>query len=100
MLTRKQKEKIVEDLTDKMKRQKILIFTDFRGLKTGDNRNLRKQLKDIDGDYKVVKKTLIKLALEKAKKTADISKFNASVALVFGYSDPLASTKIVSKFSK
>jgi len=33
MLTKKQKEEVVKDLTDKIKRQKSLIFTDASGVK-------------------------------------------------------------------
>ncbi len=100
MLTKEQKKKIIEDLTDKMKRQKVLVFTNFSGLKTGEARDLRKQLKGVDSDYKVAKKTLIKLALEKTKKAVDVSQFESSLALIFGYDDPITPAKIISKFSR
>lgn len=100
MLTREQKERIIEDLTDRIKRQKVLVFTDFRGLKVGETRDLRKKLREAGMEYKVAKKTLIKLALEKAKKVVDILQFKSSVALVFGYNDPILPAKIISGFSK
>jgi len=100
MLTKEQKKKIIEDLTDRIKRQKVLVFTDFRGLKVGETRDLRKKLREAGMEYKVAKKTLIKLALEKAKKVVDILQFKSSVALVFGYNDPILPAKIISGFSK
>ncbi len=100
MLTKKQKEEIVEELADKLKRQKALVFTDFRGLKVGEMQDLRKQLREVEVEYKVAKKTLIKLALEKAKKEVDVSQFENSVALAFGFADPIMPAKTISNFSK
>lgn len=101
MLTKKQKAEIVEDLINKLKQQKVLIFTDFRGLKTSDLRDLRKQLKEANSEYKVAKKTLTKLALEKTGiKDINLDEFTGSIGLVFGYSDPVVPAKIVNNFSK
>lgn len=100
MLTKKQKEEIVNELTDKLKRQKALVFTDFRGLKVGEIQDLRKELRQTEIEYKIAKKTLIKLALEKAKKEVDTSQFGASVALAIGYQDLIMPAKIISKFAK
>ncbi len=100
MLTKEQKQQIVEELTDKLKRQKALVFTDFRGLKVEEMMDLRKQLREAEIEYKVAKKTLIKLALKKAKNETDINQFEDSVALAFGFADPIIPAKIISKFAK
>jgi large subunit ribosomal protein L10 len=100
MLTKTQKQQLIEELADKLKRQKGLVFTDFRGLKVGEIENLRKELKEAEIEYKVAKKTLIKLALEKAKKKIDISQFKDSVALAFGFQDSIMPAKIINNFSK
>jgi len=100
MLTKAQKQQLIEELADKLERQKGLVFTDFRGLKVWEIENLRKELKEAGIEYKVAKKTLIKWALEKAKKKIDISQFKDSVALAFGYQDPITPIKIISKFAR
>ncbi len=100
MLTKQQKEQIIKDLADKIKRQKVLIFADFRGLKVKEAQDLRRKLKEVDGEYKVAKKTLIKIALEKAKKEIDVSQFDASLSLIFGYSDLISPVKTLVKFAK
>jgi len=100
MLTKKQKEQVIEDLTDRIKRQKVLVFTDFSGLKVSETSDLRKKLREAGMEYKVAKKTLIKIAMEKAKRVADVMQFKSSVALVFGYNDPIMPAKIISGFSK
>ena len=100
MLTRKQKEKIVEELADKIKRQKTLIFIDAKGVKVGDIQKLRRELKKVEAEYRVAKKTLIDLALKKEKKEMDISDFSGSLAMSLGYKDPIALIKILAKFAK
>jgi large subunit ribosomal protein L10 len=100
MLTKAQKQQLIEELADKLERQKGLVFTDFRGLKVGEIEDLRKELKEAGIEYKVAKKTLIKLAIEKAKKKIDISQFKDSVALAFSYQDPITPIKIISKFAR
>ncbi len=89
MLTREQKKQIVEELADKMKRQKSLIFTDVTGVNVGEIQDLRRKLREQEIEYKVAKKNLIKLALEKEKQDLDISEFNGSLALAFSYKDPI-----------
>ncbi len=100
MLTLKQKKEVVEKLSDKIKNQTALIFTDFSGLEVGELQELRSQLNQVDAEYKVAKKTLIKRALDQVKIDIDINKFNSSVGLVMGFEDPVLPNKIVSQFSK
>lgn len=101
MLTKQQKKQLIEELADKINRQNSLVFTDFKGLKVGEISDLRKQLREVGAEYAVAKKTLIKLALEKAgKKNIDISHFQGSIALALGYEDPIMPVKTISKFSK
>ena len=100
MLTRKQKEEIVEELADKIKRQQSLVFSDITGVNVGDIQNLRRKLRKEDIEYKVAKKTLVNLALKKENKDLDISGFNGSLAMAFGYEDPIMPAKILSNFAK
>lgn len=100
MLTKTQKKKIIDELADKIKRQKILIFTNIAGVKVGGIQKLRRELKKEEVEYKVVKKTLINLALKQAKQEVDTSSFTGSSALAFGYQEPVLPAKIIYNFSK
>ena len=44
MITRQEKQKIIEDLAEKLSRQKTVIFSDFTGLKVSQMYNLRKSI--------------------------------------------------------
>ena len=100
MLTKKQKEEVIKDLADKIKRQKSLVFTDIGGVNVAQVQDLRKKLREAEIEYKVAKKTLIHLALDKEKQDIDISNFRGSIGLAFGYKDSIAPIKIISKFAK
>jgi len=100
MLTKTQKKKIIDELADKIKRQKILIFTNVAAVKVGEIQKLRRELKKEEVEYKVVKKTLINLALKQAKQEVDTSSFIGSSALAFGYQEPVLPAKIIYNFSK
>ncbi len=100
MLTRNQKEEVVKDLADKIKRQKSLIFTDAKGVKVKDVQKIRRELKKLEAEYKVAKKTLMELALKKEKKEMDLSQFSGSLATSFGYKDPISLIKVLAKLAK
>jgi large subunit ribosomal protein L10 len=100
MLTKKQKEEVVKDLADKIKRQKSLIFTDAKGVKVKDVQKIRRELKKLEAEYRVAKKTLMGIALKKEKKEIDLSQFNGSVAASFGYKDPISLIKVLAKLAK
>ena len=99
-LTKLQKQKIIEDLKEKIAKQKSVIFTDFTGLKVNDLSGLRKKLKTVDSELKVAKKTLMGIAFKKAKIEIAIKKLPGEVALIFGYKDELRPAKIVYQFAQ
>jgi large subunit ribosomal protein L10 len=98
--TKAQKQKILEDLKDKMERQKAIIFFDFTGLKVKDFSNLRRKIKAAGDELKVVKKTLIDLAFKKAKLEIEPKKMAGEIALVFGFKDALSLAKEIYQFGK
>lgn len=93
MLTHKQKEKIVKDLKDKFKKAKLIIFTDFSGLKNKEIENLRERLKEENITYQVVKKTLLERVWSKVD-------YSGSVAVALSYDDQVALARILDQFSQ
>ena len=97
-LTKEQKQKIIENLKEKIQKQKAIIFVDFKGLETKDLVILRKQLKETGGELKVAKKTLLGIAAKNLE--AVIKKLKGQIALVLGYQDQISIAKILYNFSK
>jgi len=98
--TKQQKQEIIDDLGEKMKGQKVMVFFDFTGLKVKDFSNLRKKIKAAGDSLKVAKKTLFSLALKKEGIEVDFKKMAGEIALVFGYKDEVAPAKAVWQFSQ
>lgn len=101
-LTKIKKQKIIQDLEEKIKKQKMIVFLDFTGIKVKDFFNLRKKLKKENAELKVTKKTLLAIAFKKINESLaeKIKKMEGEIALVFGYQDIIPPAKIVWQFSK
>lgn len=99
-LTKEQKQKILEELKDKIDKQKSIVFVDFTKLKVKDLSNLRKIMKKQDGELKVAKKTLIGLAFKNKNIALDLDKLQGEIALGFGYKDEVSPFKTLYNFSK
>lgn len=97
--TKEQKKEILENLADKIKRAKSIIFTRFDGLGVKDNEDLRKQLKKENSEYYAVKKTLLNLAFKDHQiKGFDIENFEGRIAAIFNYEDEAMPAKIIDEF--
>ena len=98
--TKEQKRIILEGLNERIKKQTVILIVDFTGLKVIEAFNLRKQLKEVNAELKVAKKTLIQIALKNGNLDKNIREMNGEIALVFGYQDEILPAKIVYDFSK
>jgi len=98
--TKAQKQEVLDELKDKIGKQKAMVFIDFTGMKVKDIFGLRKKLKIIDGELKVAKKTLMGLALKEKGIDFDFKKIKREIALVFGYDDEIYPAKIVFQTSQ
>ena len=100
MLNKSQKSHIVEDLAEKFRRQKIAIFTDFRGVSVTKISVLRRLLKKDNAEYKVAKKTLFARALEETQSDISVKDMQGEIGVAFGYGDQVAPARALVKFSK
>jgi len=98
---RRQKEKIVSELHDRIKDSRLVVFTTFGGMNVEKMTELRNSLREADSGYKVVKNTLI----QKASNNTDLGLLNASFfegpsAMLFTSGDPIRPCKILKEFLK
>lgn len=100
MQTKSQKETIVSDLTKKLKDSKAVVFSDFKGLSVKDMTVLRRELRNEGVDFKVVKKTLINIALKDAGMSADTKAMEGQIAVAVSQGDEVAAAKIIAKMAK
>ncbi|MBI4652657.1 50S ribosomal protein L10 [Candidatus Kuenenbacteria bacterium] len=99
--TKEQKQKIVEQLIDKLSQIKSAIFVNYYGLKVNELQKLRKLYKKQKIDFLVTKKKLFKLCLEKTNfKNIDFKKAEGELGVVLSYEDEVAPAKILKDFQK
>lgn len=99
--TREQKKQILDNLLDKINRAKSIVFIKFNKLGVKDNRLLRVKLKDVKGEYYVVKKTLLDLTFKNQPSLGiEIKKFQGQIAIIFGFGDEISPAKVLDNFIK
>jgi len=100
-LTRQKKKEIIDDLKDKISRQKAMVFVDFTGLKVKDLSSLRRELKKSDSLFKVSKKNLLKIAVKDLDSSLveKIEELKGELGVVFGFGDIILPAKITYKLA-
>jgi large subunit ribosomal protein L10 len=99
-ISRTKKEEIVKELGVKLAKQKSIVFADFTGLKVKDLSDLKAKLRKGNSEFKVAKKTLMRVAFKEKGIDLDPKTLAGEVALVMGYGDEVAPAKMVYEFSK
>jgi len=99
-LTKEQKQKVLDDLKEKIAKQKAMLLVGITGLKVKDIADLRRKLKVADGSLKVAKKTLIERVLKENKLDFDKKDYTEELALAFSFKDEILPAKTVYEFSE
>jgi large subunit ribosomal protein L10 len=98
-MKRSEKEQIVAEVKDMIQRAKGMYFADFTGITVEQVTELRREFRKSNVDYRVVKNTLARKALESTAAYDNVVlKLVGHTAIAFGYDDPIAPAKIIKKF--
>jgi large subunit ribosomal protein L10 len=84
---KEQKAEQVELIAEKLKRAKVAVLTDYRGLTVSQIQDLRGKLRTGDVEYRVVKNTLARRAAEATGHKDLEPELKGPVAIAFGYDD-------------
>jgi len=98
--TLNRKRQIINELSDKMKSAKAMIFADFRGLTVEQDTELRAALRKAGVEYRVIKNTLARFAAKENNLDELDSYFNGPTAMASSDTDPVAPAKVLSEFVK
>ncbi len=93
-ITKEKKKQMVADYVDRMSNSQALILTDYRGLTVADLTELRNKLREDSGTFQIVKNTLFKLALERAKVSVPSEQLDGTIAVGYCQEEvpPIAKT--------
>lgn len=87
----------VNELAETLDRSKIAILTDFRGIKANAMTKLRRALREVGVEYRVVKNTITAFATEKVKKETIKPLLEGPTAIVFGYDDEVVPARTLAE---
>lgn len=99
-ITKEQKKEIVSGLKDRLANIKAMIFTDYQGLKVNEIQELRRALRAKKIDYKVLKTSLIKKALDDSGIKIEESIYSRPVAIAISETDEVEPSKVIYDFNK
>jgi len=94
------KKVVVQEIKEKLQKTKGAVLVDYRGLTVEEVTELRKQFRQANVEYKVLKNTLVERAA-KDLQIEGLEPFLAGpTAIAFGYEDPVIPAKIMTEFIK
>jgi len=97
-MSRQKKVQIIDRLQEAFSKCSVGILTNYRGLSTPEITILRRRLRESGIEYKVVKNTLARFAVERAGREALVSSFGGPIAVAFGYGDITEPAKILADY--
>ena len=98
MRTRKHKEQIVKEIREKFQKASLVILTDFHGMTVAESTTLRRKLREVGAEYKVVKNTLMKYAYPGTPVEQIKDAFVGPTGIVFATEDIVATAKVLKEF--
>lgn len=89
----------VEALRELLAVQKGAIIASYKGLTVAEVTGLRKKLRDVKAEFRVVKNTLIRRAAAGTPFTQVEKSFKGPTVVAFAHGDPVAMAKVVKDFT-
>jgi len=90
----------IAELHEKFSRAKLAVMTECSGMEVNHITELRRQLRGIKAEFKVVKNTLAARAVEGTQLAPAKPHFKGPLAVMIGYDDPAVATKVLRDFIK
>jgi large subunit ribosomal protein L10 len=92
-LTHQQKEQMLQEYAGKVERSPVMIWANYRGLTVPQIQEYRRQMRAVGAEAVVVKNTLMRLALEQAKRPTNAEIMDGPCVVTFAYGDVAVTTK-------
>jgi large subunit ribosomal protein L10 len=100
MKTREQKEQEIAALKEEFKASGHALVIDFQGIAVEKDWEMRKALREANLNYRVIKNTIGRLAVEDTPLESLKEHFVGMSAIAYSPNDPVGLAKVLSKFAK
>jgi large subunit ribosomal protein L10 len=95
-----EKQKVVQQLQDRIDKAGLIIFTDYRGLNVEEMTSLRNRLRIPGVEYRVVKNTMMEFALGNCGYNEIVNQIDGPNAVLFSDDDLVTPAKAIYEFIK
>jgi large subunit ribosomal protein L10 len=99
-MNRKEKSEEVAELQGKFAKATTAVVTEYKGLTVAEMTALRRELRQVAGEYRVAKNTLVELAIEGSPYLSLKDLLTGQNGLAIGYGDAVGLAKVVSRYAK
>jgi len=99
-LQKVQKEKIWQEVSEKLQKSQAVFVINYQGIKVEDMNELRRSLRNAQGEIKVIKNTLARIALDKVGIPYDDELLKGQNAFAFSYLDAVQVAKLLADAGK
>jgi len=99
-MNKTEKADLSNQLKDKFTKAHVAIFADYKGLKATEADELRKQLRAVSAQYKVVKNRLARLAIKSSALEGLGTHLKGPTAVILSKEDPVAVAKALHAFAR
>jgi large subunit ribosomal protein L10 len=99
-LERKTKQKVMDELQEKLTAANALFLTEYSGLNVAQISRLRRDLNNAGGEFKVAKNTLLRNAASGTQAEGLKDQFTGPNAMIYSYKDPVSIAKVLAAVAK
>ncbi len=98
-ITKEQKQELVKQYGEWIDQSQALVLTKYIGLKVTELEQLRRDIREVGGEFHIVKNTLAKLAFEEAGLEIETEHFLGDTAIGFALEDAPGLAKAIVDFA-
>lgn len=99
-MKKSEKAVIIESIKGRANEASLAVITDFKGMTVEELTGLRVRLRNVGGEYHVVKNTLARIALTDGKHDVIRDKFHDNCAIALAFDDPVQVAKVLGDYTK
>jgi large subunit ribosomal protein L10 len=94
-MKKEEKTAVVSELAESLNRASIAVVSEYKGIKAGESDDLRRRLRAAQGEFRVAKNTLVRLAIKNTRFEALEPNLGGAVGLLLSYADPVELAKTI-----
>ena len=94
------KARLVAELAENFGRASIALLSEYKGVKAGESDDMRRRIRAVNGEFRVAKNTLVRLAIKDTSFARARSPVGRPGGLILSYADPVELAKTVSSLKE